>query len=49
MQIKTKENIKFEILRHTFFLVFSIILAIISSFIEILISTNLLILVKDVL
>ena len=49
MQTKTKENIKFEILRHTCFLILSIILGIISSFLEILVSTNLLIALKNIL
>ena len=39
---KNKENIKIEILRHTIFLLFMLIVLCVASFAEILISTNLL-------
>lgn len=43
MKDRRKENIKLEILRHTFFSVFILILMIISSFIEVFVSKNILI------
>lgn len=49
MKDKDKNNIRIEIVRHTILSIFSLIAIIIASFIEIYISTNLLIIFKDFL
>ena len=42
MQDRRKENIKMEVIRHTFFSIFILILLVLSSFIEVYLSQNLL-------
>ena len=45
MEDKRKENIKLEILRHTLFSIFILIILIFSSFIEVYFSKNILLLI----
>lgn len=42
MQDRRKENIKLEVIRHTIFALFILMLFIVASFIEVFISTNIL-------
>lgn len=47
MQDKRRENVKIEILRHTLFSLFILVILILASFIEVYISKNLLLLLID--
>ncbi len=42
MQDRRRENIKFEVIRHTIFAIFVLILLITASFIEVFVSTKIL-------